>query len=137
MISNKTKESLAKAAIAGGVLAVGTSLLYGNGTTEFAGMAVPAAVPMFVAGAGGSLITDAVSAQLKLPTTSSQKIADISSLAAASAISAAGAVSILKISAGLPNSAVLPVVGLAAASQASADYITHRYLEDQKGTFIF
>jgi hypothetical protein len=137
MLSNKTKENLSKAAIAGTVLAVSTSLVYGNGATDFAGMSIPAAVPIFIAGAGGSLVTDAVSSQLRLPTTSSQKIADVSSLAIASAISAVGAVTILKVSVGLPNETIPRIAAFALASQASADYITHRYLEDQKGMFIF
>lgn len=136
-ISNKTKEGLTKAAIAGAILSVSTSVIYGNGSTDFAGMSVPAAVPMFVAGAGASLVTDVVSAQLSLPTTSSQKIADLSALAVSSGISGAGAVAILKLTAGLPNESVLPVLAIAAGSQAGADYITHRYLEDSKGVLIF
>jgi hypothetical protein len=44
---------------------------------------------------------------------------------------------ILKSTVGLPNSALLPAIGIAAGSQAGADYVTHRYLENATGGFIF
>jgi hypothetical protein len=137
MISNKTREQLSKAAIAGGILSIATSIVYGNGSTDFAGMSVPAAVPMFVAGAGASLATDLISSQMNLPTTSSQKIADVTALATSSAISGVAAVAILKASTNFPNDAILPAIAIAAGSQAGADYVVHRYLEDQRGQFIF
>lgn len=137
MLSNANKERLSKAAIAGGILSVATTIIYGNGTTDFAGMAVPAAVPMFVAGAGASLATDLVESQLKLTSTSSQKIADVTALATSSAISGVAAIAILKASTNLPNEAVLPVLAIAAGSQAGSDYIVTKYLEDKRGQFVF
>lgn len=136
-ISNKTKEKLTKAAIAGSILSVATTVMYGNGGVEVAGYSVPAFVPLFAAGAGASLATDVISSQLNLPTTSSQKIADVSALAISSGISAVAAVSLLKVAVGLPNETMLPVIAIAGASQAGADYITHRFLEDKAGMLIF
>lgn len=136
MISNKTKESLIKGAIAGGILSAATSILYGNGAVEVMGYELPAAIPIFVAGAGASLATDALSSQLNLPTTSSQKIADLTSLAISSGVSGAGAIAILKLTSGIPNENILPVFAIAAASQAGSDYVVHRWLEDTAGQLI-
>ena len=67
------------------------------------------------------MVTDIVSSQLSLPTTSSQKIADVTALATSSAISGVAAVAILKTATNLPNEAILPVIAIAAGSQAGAD----------------
>jgi hypothetical protein len=62
-LTNKQKESLTKSAIAGGLLCV-----YGNAPVNVMGYNVPAAVPLFVAGAGASLATDVILAQDALVT---------------------------------------------------------------------
>lgn len=136
-LTSKQKEKGAKAVIAGGLLSAATTIMYGNGAVNIYGTAIPAAIPMFAAGAGASLITDLVESQLNLPTSSSQKIADLSALAISSGISGAAAVGLLKVAVGLPNESVIPVLLTAAASQAGSDYIVHRWLENESGMLIF
>ncbi len=136
-ITNKQKESLIKAGIAGGLLSGAVTIMYGNAPIDLAGYEVPSMIPLFLGGAGASLATDFISSQLSLPTDSSQKIADLSALAVSSGISGAAAVGLLKVAVGLPNENVLPVFAIAAASQAGSDYIVHRWLEDQTGMLMF
>ncbi len=137
-ITEKTKQNLVKAGIAGGILSGASSVLYGgSGTIDVMGTSVPIAVPLFAAGAGASLITDMIHDQLNLPTTSGQKLADISSLAIASGVSGAIAAALLKIGTGLPNESLLPVVALAAGAQAGSEYITVKFLETADGRLIF
>lgn len=135
--TNKQKEAWIKAAIAGGLLSGVTTIMYGNGAISVAGYSLPAMVPLFAAGAGASLITDLVSSQMNMPTTSSQKIADLSSLAVSSGISAGAAFLLLKATVGLPPESTLPIIAYAAGSQAGADYIVHRWLENETGALIF
>jgi hypothetical protein len=137
MISPKTKKQLIKAGLAGAILSVGSTVLYGSGSVEIGTMSVPAVVPLFVAGGGASIITDLVHDQMNWSTTSAQKISDISSLAIASGISGAAAVGILKVSAGVPNANILPLFALAAASQAGAEYAEYKVFETADGMLIF
>ena len=136
-LTNKQREKLIKAGIAGGLLSAATTIMYGNGAVDIYGASIPAAIPMFAAVAGASLVTDLVESQLNLPTKSSQKIADLSSLAVSSGISGAAAVGLLKIAVGLPNESVVPVLVTAAASQAGSDYVVHRWLESDQGLLMF
>ena len=136
-ISDQTKQTVSKAVLAGAILSASTSMIYGNGSVNFLNMDIPAAVPMFIAGSGASLVTDVVANQFKLETSSSKRIANVSSLAASSAIAAVSAVAILKVSTQLPNDSIPRIVGLAALSQAGSDYIESKYLTDVKGKFIF
>lgn len=136
-ITEKTKQNLVKAGLAGGILSIATTAIYGGAPITIAGTSVPSAVPLFVAGAGSSLITDMIHDQLNLPSTSAQKLADISTLAISSGISGAIAAGILKVGTGLPNDTLLPVFALAAGAQAGSEYITVKFLEDSTGKLIF
>ena len=138
MISDQMKSRLVKAGLAGAILGGVTTVLYGNTAVQVAGYSVPAIVPMFAAGAGASLITDVIHDQFELRDAISQKALDISALAIASGISGAAAVGILKLGVGLPNESILPTFAIAAGAQAGSDYITERFLEDQKtGKLLF
>lgn len=136
MISNKMKQNLVKAGIAGGILSAATTVLYGGGPISINGMDIPAAVPLFVAGAGSSLITDVIHDQLNMTTTSAQKLADISTLAISSGISGAVAAGLLTV-VGLPSESLLPVFAIAAGAQAGSDYIVVKFLETSTGELIF
>jgi hypothetical protein len=136
-LSDKTKQNLVKAGLAGALLAGTSTILYGNASVDVMGTSVPAMVPLFVAGSGSSLITDLIHDQLNLPSTSAQKLADLSALGISSGVSGAVAAGILKLAVGLPNDRLLPVFGLAAASQAGSEYITVKFLETADGRLIF
>ena len=137
-ISDKTKQTVSKAVLAGAILSASTTILYGNGSVSFAGMDVPASIPMFIAGSGASLLTDVVANQFKLETSSSRRIANVSSLAASSGIAAVSAVVILKVSSTLPNEAIPRIIGLAALSQDGSDCVESKFLLDSKtGKFVF
>ena len=138
MISDQMKSRLVKAGLAGAILGGVTTVPYGNTAVQGAGYSVPAIVPVFAAEAGASLITDVIHDQFELRDAISQKALDISALAIASGISGAAAVGILKLGVGLPNESILPTFAIAAGAQAGSDYITERFLEDQKtGKLLF
>src|SRR5438874_972205 len=65
MISDKQKQKLIKTGLAGGILATVGTLTYGNGSISLYIMNFPAAVPLFVAGSGASLLTDLVHDQMQ------------------------------------------------------------------------
>ena len=97
--------------IAGGVI-------YGNGSIPVFGMNLPSAVPMFISGAGSSVVSDVVHEFTngnRLPTTTS-KLGDLSATAIGAGIAGASSVAINSVAFGMPNemSSLLGLFGLGA-----------------------
>jgi len=90
MISSDMKKKITKSAVTGGVLAAAAALTYGGGSVNVFNTNVPSVIPLFVSGAGASIISDIAHDKLypQLPTVA-HKLSDITALATGAGISGA------------------------------------------------
>lgn len=138
MISNENKKKLTRAALTGTTLAIASSVVFGNGSINFAGMETPAAVPLFLGGAAVSAINDMVheSVLLKPSITTSYLAGDLASTAISAAVVGGITVGVLSSAVGLPSDRYLSAAALGAGSVVASDLVESRYLE-QRGQLIF
>lgn len=139
MLDDSTKKILTRAALTGGVLAAAGAIAYGNGSVGIAGMSVPAAVPLALSGAAGSIIADKAAGAIHdaLPKDAAQKIADVSDSLIGAAVCGVSSAGILRFGFGLPDSVLLQAGGLGSISFLALDYVTRKFLEDDMGHLIF
>jgi len=88
MLSEDMKKKITKSAGTGGVLAAAASLTYGGGSVNIFDTSVPSILPLFISGAGASILSDFAHDKLypQLPTVA-HKLSDITAVAAGAGIS--------------------------------------------------
>jgi len=136
MLSNDMKKKITKSAITGGVLAAVSTLTYGSGDISLFNTSIPSAVPIFISGAGASIISDIAHDKLypQLPTVA-HKLSDITAVATGAGISGAATAGILSMT-GLPNDRLLSAALIGGGSYVASDYIEMK-LFTENGQLIF
>lgn len=137
-MNDDIKRTAIRAAVTGAALAAIGSFAYGTGSTAVFGMSVPAAVPLFAAGAISSVVADRTHAGVSaaLPLGIGEKLGDISGSAVGALLCGASAAVVMKFGAGLPNESILPAIGLGSISYIVADGVEKTLLESS-GRLIF
>jgi len=136
MLNDNMKKKLTKSAVTGGILTIATSTMYGSGTLEFMGYQVPSLIPLFLSGAGASMISDyAHDAIYPHLNTTEQKLSDVAAVAAGVGVSGVATAGILALT-GVPKENLIPAVILGGGSYIAADYIESRFLE-KNGMLVF
>ena len=133
----KVKKYAVKSALTGAALSIAGSMLFGNGNVGLAGYELPAAIPLFISGAGASVVSDVVH-DYAFPNTPgpTQSLTNLTSVGIGAGLSAAATIGVMKLVAGLPMDRYLEAGLLGAGSYLAADYIESRYIEPG-GKLIF
>jgi len=136
ILSSDMKKKITKSAVTGGVLAAAATLTYGGGNVNLYNTSVPSFIPLFVSGAGASIISDIAHDKLypQLPTVA-HKLSDITAVATGAGISGAATAGILSLT-GLPNDRLMSAALIGGGSYVASDYIEMK-LFTENGNLIF
>lgn len=134
---NKLTQKLAiKAALSGAVLATAGTLMYGSAPVQFASYSVTPIIPLFIAGATSSVITDyAADQKIFGKTQIGMKAADLTGMAANAAIAAGATVGIMALT-GLPSTRWIAAGALGAGSEIISDYAYNNILTGKNGQLL-
>ena len=120
--------NLYKAALTGAGVGLMSYITYGGtSNVDIYGMKINALTPLFIAGAGASVVADEIHARVLPHISSNQKLMNAESAAIGLGTSALTGMAILKLT-GVPSENLWKIGVVSAAGYAAADYGYHQFL---------